>query len=80
MRYNLGNGQGFSVQQEIDVCKGVTQKNIPVVYGECSEGDSDVLVAGARLVQDKLGWKPKYLALQVIIEHAWQWEKKVYGN
>ncbi len=79
-RFNLGNGQGFSVQQVIDVCKDVTQKNIPVIYGARREGDPDVLVADARLAQNELGWQPKYPALQSIIEHAWQWEKKVHGK
>ncbi len=79
-RFNLGNGQGFSVQQVIDICKDVTQKNIPVIYGARREGDPDVLVADARLAQNELGWQPKYPALQSIIEHAWQWEKKVHGK
>jgi len=79
-RYNLGNGRGFSVQQVIDVCKEVTDKDISVVYGERRQGDPDVLVADARLAQNELGWKPKYATLQTIIEHAWRWEKKVDGN
>lgn len=32
-RYNLGNGNGFSVQQVIDVCLEVTGKEITVIEG-----------------------------------------------
>ena len=79
-RYNLGNGVGFSVQQVIDVCKKVTGKHIAAIDGDPREGDPDVLVADAKLIQEELGWIPQYTSLDVIVQHAWQWEKMEYGK
>ena len=79
-RYNLGNGVGFSVQQVIDVCKKVTGKDITVLDGKRREGDPDVLVADAKLIQEELGWVPQYPSLDEIVQHAWEWENGEYGK
>jgi len=73
-RFNLGNGNGFSVRQVIDVCRKVTGRNIKVIEGERREGDPDVLVADSTRAQAELGWSPKFGDLHSIISHAWQWE------
>jgi UDP-glucose 4-epimerase len=72
--YNLGNGQGFSVQEVIDAVRQVTGRPIPVVNGERRAGDPARLVADSRKARDVLGWDPKYPGLETIIEHAWRWE------
>ncbi len=74
--YNLGNGQGFSVQQVIDVSQEVTGREIPVVIGERRPGDPAKLVADSKLAQQKLAWSPQYADLKTIISHAWQWETR----
>jgi UDP-glucose 4-epimerase len=73
-RYNLGNGNGFSVQQVIDVCRDVTGKEIKVIEGERRAGDPAVLVANSSLAQLNFGWKPQYGELKDIVSHAWNWE------
>ncbi len=75
-RYNLGNGNGFSVQQVIDVCREVTGMDIKVIEGARRAGDPAVLVADSELARSELGWQPKYGDLQSIISHAWQWERR----
>ncbi len=80
LAYNLGNGQGFSVQQVIDVVKKVVLEDgcsLLVEDGERREGDPAVLVADATLAKDELGWQPKYADLELIIRHAWAWEKSL---
>lgn len=72
--YNLGNGNGFSVQQVIDVAKEVTGKAIMAIDAPRREGDPAVLVADASRARKSLGWKPRYAALETIVEHAWRWE------
>jgi UDP-glucose 4-epimerase len=72
--YNLGTGQGFSVQQVIDTAREVTDCDIAVTKGERREGDPAVLVADATFAMEKLGWQPKYSDLKTIIQHAWQSE------
>lgn len=77
--YNLGNGNGFSVQEVIDTAERVTGKSIKVVDTPRRDGDPPVLVADAKLAKDELGWQPKYPDLETIIKHAWEWEKKMTG-
>lgn len=74
--YNLGNGNGFSVQEVIDSAEQVTGRKIPVVDGSRRAGDPARLVADSRLAREKLSWQPQYADLATIIEHAWQWEMK----
>ena len=79
LEYNLGNGNGFSVQQVIDVAKSVVARdgcNVKVVDGDRRVGDPAVLIADASKAIQELGWQPKYDDLETIIEHAWAWEKK----
>jgi UDP-glucose 4-epimerase len=73
--YNLGNGNGFSVQEVIDTARRVTGRAIKVVDGARRAGDPDRLVADSRLATAKLGWRPRYADLGQIIEHAWAWER-----
>ena len=72
--YNLGNGQGFSVQQVIDATRDVTGKDFKITQAERRAGDPAVLVADSRLAQQELGWHPAHTELESIIETAWRWE------
>lgn len=74
--YNLGNGNGFSVQEVIDTAEGVTKRKVPVVDAPRRAGDPARLVADSSLAREYLGWKPKYANLESIIEHAWKWEMR----
>jgi UDP-glucose 4-epimerase len=75
--YNLGNGNGFSVQEVIDTAKSVTGREIPVKYGPRRDGDPARLVADSSLARKQLGWLPQYDRLETIIEHAWAWEMEL---
>jgi UDP-glucose 4-epimerase len=72
--YNLGNGNGFSVQEVIKTAEQVTGRKIPVVDAPRREGDPARLVADSTLARKQLGWKPQYADLATIIEHSWKWE------
>lgn len=74
--YNLGNGNGFSVQQVIDTVELVTNRRVKIIEDSRREGDVACLVADSTLAQNKLGWKPHYQDLATIIEHAWNWEMR----
>jgi UDP-glucose 4-epimerase len=78
-RYNLGNGNGFSVREVIEAARRVTGHAIPVQMGERRAGDPPRLVAEASHARARLGWNPRYAALETIIHHAWQWERKRTG-
>lgn len=74
--FNLGNGQGFSVQQVIDTARGVTGREISVSEAPRRAGDPPRLVADPRRASDLLGWQPKFSSLEQIVAHAWSWEQK----
>lgn len=78
-RYNLGNGQGYSVRQVIDTAQKVAARPIPVVYGQRRAGDPARLVADSMRAKSELGWNPRYGELETIIRHAWRWELKQAG-
>jgi UDP-glucose 4-epimerase len=73
--FNLGNGQGFSVQEVIDTARRVTGREIAVVDGPRRPGDPARLVADSRRARQVLGWQPAYPELGTIIAHAWKWEQ-----
>ncbi len=75
-RYNLGNGNGFSVQEVIDSASRVTGREIKVVDDVRRDGDPAVLVADSRQARKALGWSPRFADLDTIVAHAWQWEMK----
>jgi UDP-glucose 4-epimerase len=72
--FNLGNGNGYSVESVIQAARRVTGKTIPVQEGQRREGDPARLVANADKIKLKLGWQPVYEDLDTIVAHAWQWE------
>jgi UDP-glucose 4-epimerase len=74
--YNLGNGQGFSVQEVIDTAERVTGRKVPMVNEPRRAGDPARLVADARLARKQLGWQPKFAELDTIVAHAWAWETR----
>lgn len=73
--YNLGNGNGYSVNDVIAVAAQVTQRPIPVVTSARRPGDPARLVADSTLARRDLGWSPKFPQLEQIVSHAWTWEK-----
>jgi len=74
--FNLGNGNGFSVQQVIDVCRKVSGRDISVIEGARRAGDPPLLVADSARARSELGWQPHYHDLESIVCHAWAWENK----
>ncbi|MBC3796737.1 UDP-glucose 4-epimerase GalE [Acetobacterium tundrae] len=74
--YNLGNGQGFSVNEMIEAARKVTKKNIPVKISPRREGDIAVSIASSDKAKKELGWKPHYTNVEKIIETAWNYKIK----
>ncbi|MGE4530259.1 MAG: UDP-glucose 4-epimerase GalE [Acidithiobacillus sp.] len=74
--FNLGNGNGFSVQEVIDVARQVTGRPIACVDEARRAGDPARLVADSRRIREQLGWQPRYDDLHQIIADAWRWETR----
>jgi len=73
--FNVGTGNGHSVQQVVEVAKKVTKKNIPVRMQPARAGDPPALVAAANKLQRELGWKPVHSSLEEILTSAWSWHQ-----
>lgn len=78
--FNLGSGQGFSIQEVIEAARKVTNQPIPVTLAERRPGDPPILVGSGEKAKRLLGWQPQYADLQTIIEHAWRWHQKRHGK
>ncbi|PYJ07153.1 MAG: UDP-glucose 4-epimerase GalE [Verrucomicrobia bacterium] len=74
--YNLGNGDGYSVRQVIQMCEKVSGTKIPALEKPRRPGDPPKLVASAEKAVRELGWKPKFPRLEDIIASAWRWHKE----
>lgn len=74
--YNLGNGEGFSVRQVIEVARSVTGQAIPVLEQPRRAGDPAQLVASSKKIREELGWQPRYPGLPEIIQSAWDWRSR----
>lgn len=72
--YNLGNGEGFSVDEVIETARRVSGRTIVVNEGARRSGDPARLVADSQAIRSALGWTPRYADLDSIIAHAWAWE------
>ncbi|RYF43529.1 MAG: UDP-glucose 4-epimerase GalE [Comamonadaceae bacterium] len=77
LAYNLGNGQGHSVNEVIEAARRLTGHAIPVRDEPARAGDPPVLVADASLAREELGWTPQYADLDTIVAHAWEWEQRL---
>jgi len=73
--YNLGNGQGFSVREVVEVARQVTGHTIPVIESPRREGDPAILIASSEKIRRELGWQPRFPELKTIVESAWQWHR-----
>lgn len=78
--FNLGNGQGFSVQQVLDAVAEATGREVPHEDAPRRAGDPARLVADSARAREVLGWQPRFAELRTIVEHAWAWEQRMAGS
>jgi UDP-glucose 4-epimerase len=76
--YNLGNGDGYSVKQVIDVAREVTGHPIPVKVAPRRPGDPAATVAASDKARRDLGWQPAHPGLREIIADAWAFHQSVW--
>jgi UDP-glucose 4-epimerase len=75
-QFNLGNGNGFSVREVIEMAQKVTGRSINAIECDRRPGDPPALVGSAEKARSILGWNPQYADLEKILSHAWQWHQK----
>ncbi len=75
-KYNLGNGNGYSVKSIVDAAYNVTGLKVPYQITARRAGDPAVLVADATRIKEELGWQVQYTELESIMASAWLWHRK----
>jgi UDP-glucose 4-epimerase len=78
--YNLGNGNGFSIRQLIEVAGKVSGRQVPYEIRERRPGDPAALIGNADKIRAELGWSPQFPNLQDIIDTAWRWHQKYHSG
>jgi UDP-glucose 4-epimerase len=68
---NLGNGNGFSNRQVVDVVRAVTGAPVSVQAAPRRPGDPAQLVASSTRARTQLGWVPAKPDLPDIVADAW---------
>jgi UDP-glucose 4-epimerase len=74
--FNLGTGTGSTVKEVIESFEKVSGKKLMYEIGPRRKGDVVSAYADVSRANRKLGWKA-ILSLDVAIESAWNWEKKI---
>ncbi len=73
--FNLGNGDGYTVKEVIEVCRDVTGHPIPAEIQPRRAGDCAALVADSTKAREELGWDPQHADLTEIVRSAWDWHQ-----
>ena len=76
--FNLGTGQGYSVQQVLDAIRKETGEQLMVRKGPRRPGDPPILVANATSANAELGFTPRLSSLNTIISTAWSWHRQAH--
>jgi UDP-arabinose 4-epimerase len=73
--YNLGNGNGYSVQEVIDCAQRVTGRDVDARIGPRRPGDPPRLVAESTRARRELKWQPGFAGLEQMVKSAWDWNQ-----
>jgi UDP-glucose 4-epimerase len=73
VRYNLGNGTGYSVKQVLETVGRLAATPVPHTVGPRREGDPASLVASSAKLRAETGWSPRFPNLDDIVRTALAW-------
>ena len=73
--FNLGTGQGRSVREVVRAVERVTGRPVKVTLGARRPGDPPVLVAQPDRARTALGFAPRWLDLEAIVETTARWRR-----
>ncbi|CAG8458899.1 393_t:CDS:1 [Ambispora leptoticha] len=74
--FNLGSGEGYSVNEVINAAREVTGHPIPAIVHPRRKGDTSILIAGSTRAENILGWTRKYDSIKKIVATAWNYHQK----
>ena len=74
---NCGYGRGLSVLEVLNALDRELNEPISRQMKPRRAGDSPMLVASNRRLVETLEWTPRFAAIETIVRHALQWERKL---
>jgi UDP-glucose 4-epimerase len=77
---NCGYGRGRSVFEVVEVVKKVSKVDFEVRIAGRRAGDPAALVAGAERIRSTLNWAPQYDDLELIVQQAFDWERRLHNR
>jgi len=78
--FNCGYGHGYSVFDVVDAVKRVSKRDFKVELAPRRPGDPAMIVADSARIRAQLGWTPRFDNLDLIVEHALAWERKLMAR
>ena len=75
--FNCGYGKGYSVLEVINAANKLYNNSINFNFDQRRPGDSEKLVSNVDKLHQHIDWMPKYNNLDLIIQTAVNWEKKM---
>jgi UDP-glucose 4-epimerase len=75
--FNCGYGHGFSVRDVIGAVEQAAGRKLAVKELPRRPGDPPAVVADPGRLKGRLGWRPRYATLDVIVRDALAWEARV---
>ena len=77
---NCGYGRGYSVREVVTAVERATGNVLPVELAPRRPGDLGIVVAQTERLKTQLGWKPQHASLDVIVNTALAWEKRLAAS
>lgn len=74
--FNIGTGEGYSVQEVVDTFEATTGITCPYTYGPRRPGDVTSVYADATLAKHALKWEAKR-KLSDALADAWRWQQSL---
>jgi UDP-arabinose 4-epimerase len=71
--YNLATGRGISVREIVTAVEHVTGAVVPTIESPRRPGDPPSLYAEANRAHRDLGWSPRFVDIETIVETAVRW-------
>lgn len=74
--FNLGYGQGHSVLDVIRCVERLVGKSVPHEFVAARDGEAPAVFADVSKLTQKVGWVPKYVDLDKIVQSAIDWSNR----
>lgn len=74
---NCGYGRGFSVKEVVEAVRRVSGVAFDAQVAPRRPGDPASVIADCGILRDRLGWRPAYDDLDVIVAQAYAWEQRL---